>query len=323
MEIIAAVALGFALDLIFGDPEGFPHPIRLIGALINKGEKILRRILPASEKGELVGGFLLTIVVAGVSFALPMLILWAAAFVNIYLKVAVEAFFCYQIFAAKSLKVASMRVYNHLFAGDMAGARKYLSWIVGRDTENLGSEKIVKATVETVAENTSDGVVAPMIFMIIGGAPLGFFYKAVNTLDSMIGYKNEKYLYFGRFAARLDDVLNFLPAIFSAWFMLAASFFMRFDFKNALKIYRRDKHNHSSPNSAKTEAVCAGALGLQLGGDSYYFGQLVQKQTIGDEIRTAEIADIPRVNRLMYGIAALSLVVFLGLRSLIIGVIIL
>lgn len=313
MDILAAILIGFILDLIFGDPHWLPHPVRLIGFLILKGEKLLRRLMP---KSEFAGGVLLTIFVTGISFAVPLLILYVAGIWSIYAKIAIEAIFCYQILATKSLKTESMRVYKYLIKGDMANSRKYLSWIVGRDTDQLDESQIAKAAVETVAENTSDGVIAPMIFMILGGAPLGFFYKAVNTLDSMIGYKNEKYLYFGRFAAKLDDVLNFIPAIFSAYMMIFSSFIVGLNFKNAMKIYRRDKHNHSSPNSAKTEAVAAGALDLQLAGDAYYFGKLVKKQTIGDNNKEVRPQAIKIANRLMYATAITSMALLGGLRAL-------
>lgn len=314
MEILIALLIGFILDLIFGDPQWLPHPIRFIGFLISKGEKILRKILP---KKEFLAGIILTLFVTGVSFIIPFYILFFVGKLgklNVYVKIAVEAIFCYQILATKCLKVESMRVYKYLVKGDIKNSRKYVSWIVGRDTKNLDEKQISKAVVETIAENTSDGVIAPMIFLMLGGAPLGFFYKAVNTLDSMIGYKNDKYMYFGRFAAKLDDVLNFIPAILSGILMIASSFILRLDYKNAVKIYKRDRHNHSSPNSAKTEAVAAGALNLQLAGDAYYFGKLVKKKTIGDDNRTITPEDIPLMNKLMYATAIFSLIVFSAIR---------
>lgn len=314
MEILIAIIIGFILDLIFGDPQWLPHPIRAIGLMISKGEKLLRNILP---KYPFAAGMILTILVVGMSFVVPFWILFFAAKLNVYLRIGIEAIFCYQILATKCLKVESMRVYKYLVKGDMANSRKYLSWIVGRDTDKLNEQQISKAVVETIAENTSDGVIAPMIFLAIGGAPLGFLYKAVNTLDSMIGYKNEKYMYFGRFAAKLDDVMNFIPAIISAWFMIAASFIIGLDAKNAVKIYKRDRHNHSSPNSAKTEAVAAGALNVQLAGDAYYFGKLVKKQTIGDNNRKVTPEDIRMMNRLMYSTAFISVVLLYNLRLLI------
>jgi adenosylcobinamide-phosphate synthase len=311
LEILIAIVIGFALDLLLGDPAWFPHPVRLIGRLISGGEKLLRKWLP---KKEFAGGVLLTVFVVAVSFLVPFLILYLLSLWNVYVRLAVEAFFCYQIFATKCLRAESMRVYHYLEKGDLANSRKYLSWIVGRDTQNLNGQQITKATVETIAENTSDGVIAPMLFMMIGGAPLGFLYKAVNTLDSMIGYKNENYLLFGKFAARLDDVVNFIPAILSAWIMIAASFFSRLDAKNALRIFRRDRHNHASPNSAKTEAVAAGALRIQLAGDAYYFGKLVRKQTIGDPLQAVVPQDIKRMNRLMYVTALMALLLFAAAR---------
>lgn len=311
MEIGIAVLLGFLLDLLLGDPHWLPHPVRFIGWMIAKGETILRKRLPRHER---IAGAVLAIFVTGISFALPLGILMLAGRVHVGLRIGIETIFCYQILATKCLKVESMRVYKYLKKGDIPNSRKYLSWIVGRDTENLNEEQISKAVVETIAENTSDGVIAPMLFLIIGGAPLGFFYKAVNTLDSMIGYKNDRYLYFGRFAAKLDDVMNFIPAIVSAWLMILASFLLRLDAKNAIAIYRRDRHNHASPNSAKTESVAAGALNLQLAGDAYYFGKLVVKPTIGDANRTITIEDIPLMNRLMYMTAVLSLLIMSAAR---------
>lgn len=314
MEILIAAIIGFILDLIFGDPHWMPHPIRLIGFFISKGEKIVRKIIP---KKEFLGGMILTIFVVGISFIIPFGILFAAGSINIYLKIAIESIFIYQIMATKSLRTESMRVYKYLKKNDILNSRKYLSWIVGRDTENLNESQIVKATVETVAENTSDGVIAPLIYVMIGGAPLGFMYKAINTLDSMIGYKNDKYLYFGRFAAKLDDIANFIPAIVASYIMILGSFVMRLDYKNAIKIYRRDRHNSSSPNSAKTEAVTAGALQVQLLGDAYYFGKLVKKKTIGDDIRPVKIQDIITVNNLMYATSILSFIIFSLIRQLI------
>lgn len=320
MEILIAVIIGFILDLIFGDPHWLPHPVRLIGLLISKGEKVLRRLLPKTKIGEYIGGLILTTIIITIAFLFPLLILYFAGKINSVLSIAIEAIFCYQILATKSLKTESMRVYNQLKENDITNARKYLSWIVGRDTQNLTEEGITKATVETIAENTSDGVIAPLIFIALGGSPLGFLYKAVNTLDSMIGYKNDKYLYFGRFAAKLDDVVNFIPAIISAYIMIAASFLTRLDYKNAYKIYKRDRRNHSSPNSAKTESVCAGALNVKLAGDAYYFGKLVKKKTIGDANRTIQVDDILVANRLMYATAILSTILLCGMRLIIIRI---
>lgn len=318
MKLIIIVAAGFVLDLLLGDPRWLPHPVCLIGKLISGGEKALRRVFPKSQRGELVGGAVLWFLVTVLSFAVPFLLLKGLALVSPWAEYIVETIFCYQIFAAKSLKTESMRVYEPIKAKDLAGSRKYLSWIVGRDTEHLDFKQITKAVVETVAENTSDGVIAPMLFMVIGGAPLGFLYKGVNTLDSMVGYKNDKYLYFGRFSALADDVFNYIPARITALAMVVSGFFTGFDGKNAWKIYLRDRHNHASPNSAHPESACAGALNLQLAGDAYYFGKLYKKKTIGDDNREIEAEDIPRACRLMYGTAVICLVVFEGIRTILV-----
>lgn len=308
--------LGYILDLLIGDPQGFPHPVRFIGMLIEKLEKTFR---PKFSKNEFLGGMLLSIAVIITSFMIPAIILTILYSINLYLGIIIEVIFCYQIISTKALKDESMKVYYELEKGDIAGARKYLSYIVGRDTKELSEEKIIKAAVETVAENTSDGIIAPMIFMAIGGVPLGFLYKAINTLDSMIGYKNEKYFYFGKFAAILDDVVNFIPARLSAGLMLLAGRLLKLDLQNGVKIYKRDKNNHLSPNSAHTEAVCAGLLRIQLGGGSYYFGKYVHKETIGDDIRNVEKEDIKRVNKLLYVTSFIGIIIFTILRITIIG----
>lgn len=301
-----ALALGFALDLIFGDPHWMPHPICLIGNMIGAGEKIIRKVIPKTSKGELAGGILLVILVVTISTAVPFAILWAAGEIHILLRIGVEAVMCYQILSVKSLKTESMKVYQKLILDDLPGARKMVAMIVGRDVQNLDMEQITKATVETVAENTSDGTVAPLLFMALGGAPLGFFYKSINTMDSMIGYKNTQYFYFGKFAAKLDDIVNYIPARISAYLMIFASCFLKLDYRNAWRIFKRDRYNHASPNSAQTESVCAGALDIQLAGDAYYFGKLYHKMTIGDPLRPIAYEDISLANRLLYGTAYLT-----------------
>ncbi|MHC1723623.1 MAG: adenosylcobinamide-phosphate synthase CbiB [Aminipila sp.] len=301
--------LGFILDLIIGDPHNWPHPIRLIGIAIEKFETFFRHFSSKTKGGEFAAGIMMAICIVTLSFLVPALILWGAYKIHLILGVVIETIMCYQILAVKALKTESMKVYTELEKNDVEGARQKVSMIVGRDTESLTEEGIIKATVETVAENTSDGTVAPMIFMAIGGAPLGFLYKAVNTMDSMIGYKNDKYLYFGRFAAKLDDVLNFIPARLSGIFMIIASLFCGLDFKNAARIFNRDRFNHASPNSAQTEAVCAGALNVQLAGNAYYFGKLYEKKTIGDNTRPIEKRDIILSNRLLYGTAWITLII--------------
>lgn len=304
-----AFFLGFLLDLLFGDPYWLPHPIRFIGSLIAKVEKcFLEKNKDRNKKKELRQGIYMVIIVLFSTMAVTTLILFLAYYINCYLGIAVETVMTYQILATKCLKVESMKVYHCLKDKKLPEARKAVSMIVGRDTEALNEEGVAKAAIETVAENTSDGVIAPMLYTALGGPILGFLYKAVNTMDSMIGYKNDKYLYVGRTAAKLDDVVNFLPARISAYLMTAASFVggKCFSGKRAYYIYKRDNQNHASPNSAQTESVCAGALGIQLAGDASYFGKIVKKPYIGDRVRAVEYEDIKRINRLMYLTAWIS-----------------
>ena len=302
---------------MFGDPVWLYHPVRMIGHLISWVEKITRNLFPSGKTGERIGGGFLVVIVVIVSMLIPGGILYVAYHISIYLGLAVESFMCYQILATKSLKVESNRVYQELKTGDLARARKAVSMIVGRDTQNLTMEGVTKATVETVAENTSDGVIAPLFYMVIGGAILGFGYKAVNTMDSMVGYKNEKYQYFGTVAAKFDDVVNYIPARLAAWLMILAAAVTHMDWKNAKKIYLRDRYNHKSPNSAQTESVMAGALNVQLAGDAWYFGKLCPKPTIGDPIREIEPEDIHRSHILLYWTAVLALIVFEGMKILV------
>jgi adenosylcobinamide-phosphate synthase len=306
---IIAFFFGFLLDLLFGDPYWLPHPIRLIGGLIAKVEKcFLGKNIERNEKKELRQGYFIVIIVLFSTVAVSSLILFLAYYINCYMGIAVEMIMTYQILATKCLKVESMKVYHCLKDKTLPEARKAVSMIVGRDTDCLDEAGVAKAAIETVAENTSDGVIAPMLYTALGGPILGFLYKAVNTLDSMIGYKNDKYLHFGRAAAKLDDFVNFLPARISAYLMIIASFIggKCFSGKRAYCIYKRDKRNHASPNSAQTESVCAGALGIQLAGDASYFGKIVKKPYIGDRVREVEYEDIKRVNRLMYLTAWIS-----------------
>ncbi len=307
---LAACVTGFLLDFLFGDPVWLYHPVRLIGNFISFGEKKLRGIFGKKEKGELAAGTVLWFLTAGFSFVIPFLVLWGAQRLHPVLRFLIESFWCYQILAARCLVEESGKVYDRLKEKDLPGARKAVSMIVGRDTENLTEEGVTKAAVETVAENTSDGVTAPLLFLILGGASFGFLYKAVNTMDSMLGYKNEKYLYFGRFPAKMDDVFNFIPSRVTALFMIAAAFLTGMDGKNAWMIWRRDRRKHASPNSAQTESVCAGALRVRLAGDAVYFGKLHKKEYLGDPLRPIEPEDIRRAGRLMYVTAFLVLLVF-------------
>ena len=313
MQHVLAMAIGFALDLILGDPHSMPHPVRWIGSFIAALEAPLRRAFPKTPVGERLAGALLVLVVAGVSFGCALLVLWLCGLVNWWLALAVESLLCYWMLATRSLRDESMAVARELERGDLPAARRAVGMIVGRDTDRLDEQGVTKAAVETVAENTSDGVIAPLLYMAIGGAPLAVLYKAVNTMDSMVGYKNERYRHFGTAAARADDVLNFVPARVAGALMCLAAPLAGLDGAGAWRIFRRDRLAHASPNSAHTEAACAGALGVQLAGGSWYFGKYVDKPTIGDPSRPVEVADIARANRLLFATAALGLAVSLAL----------
>lgn len=298
------------MDLIFGDPHWLPHPICLIGNMIGFLERNLRKLLAPNPTALLAGGALMVIIVLVVSFAVPYYILQLAEAVSPWLRFGLETIMFYQIFATKCLRDESMKVFTALDNNDLADARVKLSWIVGRDTKNLSAEDVTKGAVETVAENTADGIIAPMLYMFLGGAPLAFLYKGINTMDSMVGYKNDKYLYFGRCAAKLDDLANLIPARIAGLVMIIAAFLVGLNGPGAWKIFWRDRYHHLSPNSAMTESVTAGALNIQLGGDHYYFGKLVHKETIGDDIRPVCPQDIMQANRLLYMTAVVSLILF-------------
>ena len=322
MELsILAVVLGFVLDLLIGDPHWLYHPIRLVGALISALEKLLRGVFPKNKNGELTAGVFLLALTAGITTGCAWGLLYLAGRIHPWVRFVLETIMCYQLLATKALKDETMKVYTALSQGDLKQARYAVSMVVGRDTEVLDETGVTKAAVETVAENASDGVIAPLLFLAIGGAPLGFFYKAVNTMDSMVGYKNDKYLYFGRAAARFDDVLNYIPARLSGALMSAAASFCGLDAGNAWKIFLRDRRNHSSPNSAHTEAAAAGALHIQLAGNAYYFGKLYEKPTIGDPDRPVEYEDIRRVNRLLYATAVLTLIVFMVVKGVVLWIV--
>ena len=317
MKILCICLIGMILDWIFGDPVWLYHPVRIIGKWISFLEKILRKFAgdqEGNEKKLLIAGGILWILVILASAAVPMGILYLAEKFSPCAAFVLECFWCYQLLAARSLGKESKKVYKKLIQDDLSGARLAVSMIVGRDTENLTVEGVTKAAVETVAENTNDGVIAPLIYMLIGGPILGFVYKAVNTMDSMLGYKNEKYLYFGRVAAKMDDVAGFIPARISALLMILASCLLGMDGKNALWIWKRDRRKHASPNAAQTEAVCAGALQVQLAGDAWYFGKKHEKDTIGDPIRDIEPRDILRSEKLMIGTEVLTFLLFGGIR---------
>ena len=308
MWSLAALVIGFCIDLLVGDPHGFPHPVVLIGKCISVLERGLRCICPKTPSGERAAGAILWGAVVIVSTAVPALLLWLSGLVSPWLRLALESVMCWQILAVKSLRDESMKVYDALESGDLAASRHAVSMIVGRDTDRLDDAAVTRAAVETVAENTSDGVVAPLLFLAIGGAPLGFFYKAVNTMDSMLGYVEPPYKNIGLVPARADDVVNYIPARISAALMIAAAYGpgKQFSGKDALRIFKRDRYNHASPNSAQTEAACAGALHLRLAGDASYFGKIVKKPFIGDDLRPVEAEDIVRVNVLLYRSAVIG-----------------
>ena len=318
---ILAFFFGFLLDLLLGDPYWLPHPIRLIGSLISGLEKkLLGGRTEKDHKKELKKGVLLVFLVLFITFSVSVILIVATYNIHPYLGVLVETIMTYQILATKCLKVEIMKVYHCLQTEGLEAARKAVSMIVDRDTSVLDEEAVAKATIETVAENTSDGVIAPMLYTALGGPIFGFFYKAVNTMDSMVGYKNEKYLYFGRAAAKLDDLVKYIPARISAYLMICAAFIggKSFNGRQAYKIYKRDNRKHASPNSAQTESVCAGALGIRLAGDACYFGKIVKKPFIGDALRSVEYEDIKRVNKLMYMTSGLCEMICLTLMVVLI-----
>ena len=316
MMTVWAVLGGFVLDALFGDPAWLPHPVVYMGKAISKLEKFLRPRLPKTPQGELLGGAIVAFCLPVGTFLLTGLVCWGAARLHPLLGLAVQMFWCGQALAARGLVQESTNVYKELKKPDLPGARKAVSRIVGRDTAELTAEGVTKAAVETVAENASDGVIAPLLYMLIGGAPLALTYKAINTMDSMLGYKNEKYLYFGRVSAKLDDVANYIPSRLAGLLWVAAAALTGNSARGAWKIWRRDRRRHASPNSAQTESACAGALGVQLAGPAYYFGEYYAKPTIGDALRPIEPEDILRANRMMYVASSFALAWGCALRAL-------
>ncbi len=317
MWILGSVLLGFVLDFCFGDPHWLPHPVVWIGKCIAWMERHLRMWFPKTKKGEMLAGMILAAAIPLGSLLLSFFVLLLAYRISFWLWFALHSFWAFQILASRCLAQESHKVYAAFEQKDLTTARQQLSWLVGRETENLSEEEVVKACVETVAENTSDGVTAPLFYLLLGGVPLGFWYKAVNTLDSMVGYRSERYQYFGKASARLDDLANFIPSRLCALFMIVAAWGQGMRGKDAARIFFRDRKKHLSPNSAQTESVAAGALGIQLGGTHIYFGKAVEKPTIGDVTRRAEPEDIRRTNRLMLTTAVLSMLVLGGCRLLV------
>lgn len=307
--------LGFALDCLIGDPYNMPHPVRVMGKIISVLENYTRK----NFQNLRLGGIFLAVTTVAVSVIVPTLILVFCYKINLLLGSIVEGIMCFFLIAPKCLKDESMKVYKALEQGDTEKARRAVSMIVGRDTDVLDRSGIIRATVETVAENTSDGVTSPLFYMSFGGAVGGFIYKAVNTLDSMVGYRDEKYADIGRFSAKLDDFVNYIPSRLTAIVMIFSSLILGLDYKNSYRIWRRDRRNHASPNSAQTEAVCAGALGVCLAGDAYYFGKLHKKPYIGDNLREIEAVDIKTANRLMYLTSFIFLLISAIFRGILFG----
>ena len=314
MKTVSAAIAGFLLDLALGDPAWMPHPVVGMGKCITFAEPRLRKMFPAAPDGEQKAGLVLA---AGLPLAVLTVSGGAIRLLSRIHSVPgflLSTVWSWQALAMSDLKKESTNVYGKLTSGTLTEAREAVARIVGRDTENLTEEGVIKAAVETVAENFSDGVIAPMLYLFLGGSPLALCYKAVNTMDSMIGYKNEKYLYFGRAAARLDDAANYVPSRLSALLLTAAALLTREDAENAYRIWKRDRRNHASPNSAQTEAAMAGALGIQLGGPAYYFGELHEKPTIGDPKRKPVPEDICRANRMMTAGGFLGMILMCGVR---------
>ncbi|MBO3445019.1 adenosylcobinamide-phosphate synthase CbiB [Clostridium sp. CCUG 7971] len=305
---ILSIFIGYITDLIIGDPYSFPHPVIYIGKLIKSVENNIRKMCK-SDKALKIGGFLLWFITVGLTYLITYLVVKVSSF-NSVIFIVVNSFIVYTTLATKCLKDEAVKIYEVLKSGDLEKSRVQLSYIVGRDTTSLNESEIIRATVETVAENTVDGIIAPMFYAFIGGAPLAMAYKAINTLDSMVGYKNDKYMNLGFASAKIDDIANYIPARISVLLMTIGSLILSYNYKNCFKIAVRDRKNHKSPNCAYSEGSVAGALGIQLGGTNIYFGKAVYKPTIGDKLREIEIDDIVRTNKIMYASSITSLIVF-------------
>lgn len=307
--LVIKIWIAYVLDLIFGDPQNIIHPVQIIGKMINIGEKsLLGKKYKSDRKYKFFAGMILNITVISLTYGITYLIRRISE--NSIIFTVAEIYLMYTIFSINSLAREGNRVYNILKEGNIERARKDLSYLVSRDTETMDEKMIIRSTMETISENTVDGIVAPMLYMFLGGLPLSMTYKAINTFDSMVGYKNEKYMDFGKFSAKLDDVANFIPARITGILIVIASMILGYDYKNSLKIFIRDRKNHSSPNSGHAEAGVAGALGVQFGGRVSYFGKEVDKPVIGDKIKDFELEDIKKNIKIMYVASFLSLVMF-------------
>ena len=309
LTLVIKIWIAYVLDLIFGDPQNIIHPVQIIGKMINIGEKsLLGKKYKSDRKYKFFAGMILNITVISLTYGITYLIRRTSE--NSIIFTVAEIYLMYTVFSINSLAREGNRVYNILKEGNIERARKDLSYLVSRDTETMDEKMIIRSTMETISENTVDGIVAPMLYMFLGGLPLSMTYKAINTFDSMVGYKNEKYMDFGKFSAKLDDVANFIPARITGILIVIASMILGYDYKNSLKIFIRDRKNHSSPNSGHAEAGVAGALGVQFGGRVSYFGKEVDKPVIGDKIKDFELEDIKKNIKIMYATSFLSLVVF-------------
>lgn len=309
-----SILIGFLLDLILGDPEWMPHPVRLLGRATSAMERRLRKWFPKTEKGERAAGLCLAILLPLLTLIVMVDFLWLCYNVTPWLYMGVQALLCWQCLAMRDLGTESDKVRKALKEGDLEKARRQVARIVGRDTEELSAGGVNRAAVETVAENFSDGVIAPLLCMLVGGAPLAMTYKAINTMDSMVGYKNEKYLNFGRAAAKLDDLANWIPSRLAAFLWMAAALLTGNSAKGAFRIWRRDRRKHASPNAGQTEAACAGSLGVRLAGPISYFGETVEKEYIGDPDREIRPSDIRKANRMMVAGSVICLLLGLGIR---------
>ncbi len=307
LTLVIKIWIAYILDLVFGDPQNIIHPVQIIGKMISLGEKILLKEKSGSRY-KFFAGIILNIFVVSITYGLTCLIYKSSKISGVF--TLIEIYLMYTVFSVNSLAREGNRVYNILKEGNIERARKDLSYLVSRDTETMDEKMIIRSTMETISENTVDGIVAPMFYMFLGGLPLAMTYKAINTLDSMVGYKNERYMDFGKFSAKIDDIANFIPARITGFLIVAANMILRYNYKNSLKIFIRDRKNHSSPNSAHAEASVAGALGVQFGGRVSYFGKEADKPTIGDKIKDFELEDIKKNIKIMYATSFLSLAIF-------------
>ena len=309
------LTIGFLLDIIIGDPNNQLHPVRGMGYIAKKFETIFRNIFKNYLKFAGLITWFFTVIL---TFVFTFEIVTISKRFNIYLGIILEGILIYFCISSKGLVVEGYKVIKLLIKDDLEGARRQLSFIVGRDTESLNKEGIIKAVVETIAENMADGVIAPLFYAGIFGAPLAFAYKAVNTLDSMFGYKNDKYIDFGYFPAKLDDVFNYIPARITGIIIVISAVILKYDYRNSFKIYKRDRYNHTSPNSAHPEAAMAGALRIQLGGANYYFGKLVEKPTIGDKLKVIDAQDVNKTAKVLYLSSGIGFVLAVVIREIIV-----